>query len=107
MAKRSTVKKRPRNIYATDQHWNEIEAAQEAADYTTLSEYMVDSARSEQLIILADVAHQLGRLGLICNEVLTAGSGDDANRLGGQDAQVAVDRIIETCDAVITILRRV
>lgn len=106
MANQSKPKKRPRNVYGFEQQWAEIEDAQLAADYTTLSEFMIDSALSGQLNILADVAHCLGHLGLICNEVLISDGDGKPPRLEGLDAKIAVDRIIDACDAVTDLLRK-
>ena len=99
-------KKRPRNIYASEEQWAEINHAKEASNYTTLSDFMVGSALSQQLVIQGQIAYQLGNLFQICNDVLTSDSDGGIPGLARDDAQAAVERIIETCDAVITLLRK-
>ena len=99
-------KKRPRNIYASEEQWSAINDAREAANYATLSDFMVDSALSKQLLIQGEIAYQLGKLSQICNDVLTTENDGRIPGLAGDDAQAAVERIIATCDATITILRK-
>lgn len=100
-------KKTPKNIYGTDQEWADIKDAQLATGHTTLTGYMIESGISKHVWILTDVAHQLGKLGMICNEVLIADVDMSGGaKLQGDDAQAALNKIIETCDAVIQILKR-
>jgi len=107
MDSRMAKKKTPKNIYGTDQEWADIDDARDAAGHTTLTGYLIESALSKEVLILTDVAHQLGRLGMICNEVLIADTaGHETARLQGEDAEVALNRIIETCDAVTKKLNR-
>jgi len=98
-------KKKPKNIYGTEQQWEDIRYFQHAAGYTTLSKFVIDSALSNQTLVLNEVARQLGRLGMICNEVLVS-DGDETQKLQGAEAEAALQRVIETCDRVIYELKR-
>lgn len=94
----------PKNIYATEQQWSDIQDARRKAGNTTLSKFVVESALSNQNVVLNEVARNLGRLGMICNEVLVSNGGTAI--LHGSDAEAALKKVIETCDKVIIALKR-
>jgi len=93
-------------INVTEAERSEIDVAQKAAGYKTRAAYMLDSALLQTPLELTEIARQLGRLGLLCNDLLADEDGGAANRrLDRDDAQKAVRKIINACDAVIAALR--
>lgn len=85
---------------------SQIEAAQKAANYKSLSAYMRDCALRNDTIALQSIARNIGRLGQIVNEVMlepapTSGMG----QLQAEDARQLARRIIKACDAVSDALR--
>ena len=99
------TKTKPKSIYATEQQWSDIKDARNEAGYKTLSKFVVDSALSNQTLVLNEVARSLGRLGMICNEVLIPKNEETAS-LQGSDADAALRKIIKACDKVIIALKR-
>ncbi|PVA05249.1 hypothetical protein [Thalassorhabdomicrobium marinisediminis] len=100
MPKRET----PWKIYPTAEQKAAITAGQTAARYSTRSAYIIDCVLEEPSADLSRIAAQVGRLGLLANEIL--GEDESYNRrLAGRRADKAVRKIIEACDAITDRLR--
>ncbi|MFN3664188.1 hypothetical protein [Yoonia sp.] len=93
-------------VYLTDDQRSQAEAGQKAAGYKTLSAYMRDCALSGAPVHLLTIAREMGKLGQIANDILTAGdAATGTGGLYGSDARKAARRIIKACDAVTAALR--
>lgn len=84
-----------------------IDAKRVAADYTTRTDYMIDSALFGSPVYLEEIAVNMGRLGQICNGVLLLNEEDDRqNCLKAEDVKRALRKVIKTCDAISAALGR-
>lgn len=94
-------------IYPSEEERKQIDADQKAAGYATRTGYILDATLYATPLHLTKIAREIGRLGLLCNELL--GEDEDAygnRKLTGADARRAVKRIFTACDAVTDALKR-
>ena len=107
MAAKSKVETQTLKLKVPVEKLEQIDAARIAAQYTTRTNYMIDSALGGSPVRLTEIARHIGQLGQICNSVLIHDEDSpDQARLQGEDAKRVVRRIVKTCDAVMAVIRR-
>jgi hypothetical protein len=90
----------------TDDEKIKIDAAVKKAGYETRSAYLRDSALLETPADLAQIASHIGRLGMLCNDLLLDDEHGRRKLDEKYDAKKAARKIVKACDAIIEDLRK-